>query len=83
LHIRDLRQNLAERWGQVRFVMNDQRILTNQTRMLGAPVRSVSVSAEQKFAADHVDGADYDCRTGWVGFPFLIVGEFAPQSTDS
>jgi hypothetical protein len=68
---------------QVRFVVNQQRMLSDKSRMQRPGFESTTVTAEQQPATDHVDGANNYPRSCWVVSPLSVVRELAPQRTDA
>ena len=67
---------------QVGFIVNDQRVLPQESRVGGFRFEAGAIAGEQQPAADHVHRADDHRRPCRIVPPFGIVRELPPQGTD-
>ena len=68
---------------QMRFVMNQESVLSKKSRVQRPGLESPSVAAEQQPAADHVHRSNDHRGPGWVVPPLRVVGEFSAKRADT
>jgi hypothetical protein len=57
----------------MRFVIHDERVLTQQPSMQGATPPAVAVAREKQAAADHIHRANYNRGARWIFAPLAVV----------
>src|SRR3954471_17056680 len=62
--------------------MHEQRVLADEAGVERFRAEATPITAEEKSAADHIDGADYDGWASWIATPFCIVRALSSQSAD-
>ena len=60
---------------EMRLVVDDERVFSNEAGVQGLRLESTAVRRKQKTTADHVHGAEHDGGTRRVDAPLGVVGE--------
>ena len=72
-------QQPFEGTGKMRLVQHHESVAAHQTRRVGPHPPGDAIPLEEQAGADHVHGADDDCRGCRIFQPFTIVDVFAAQ----
>ena len=67
---------------QVSFVMDKQRVLTEEAGVERLGFEADPIAAEQEPTADHVHRPEDNRRTRRIGRPFAVIGEFPSKRAD-
>ena len=79
LFVFDRDQQFLKGWLQVRFVVDQQRILAEKAGMQRPRLEAAAIAAKQETTADHIYRADDDGGPSRIKPPLGVVGELAPQ----
>src|ERR1700736_7031867 len=66
----------------MRFVVHEQHMLSEETRMQRPRLEPSAVGAEEQPTSDHVHRPNDDCRSGRVCAPRAVVGELTSKRAD-